>query len=249
MSLWTTIKDKLSLKQAWQSCQPGMNVTDKPIPPRAFAPYEMGVKILVAQPPSGSQKIARAVMKVQEARAAQFEKDFPNTKVLMSLETFHDNCRHGTPWSDQPSDIGSAATRWRCFQTATRFREALRDIRTEGVADIVIMVGDRFSDDVAATQKEAAALFRENGTRIFALPSGADAEANDSFKAVAESGHGLYLPLLPEDGQSETDYAALMKEVTQAVFFQMTGQQQAALPAPETQKAEELRKRLQQLKY
>jgi hypothetical protein len=223
------------------SCMPDMNVSDEPIPLRDWSPYEFGVKIFVASDVSSAKQIAKSASEVQEQLVQQFKTDHPDTKLLMSVETFQDDCRHSTPWSESPRDITSQATRWHCYQTQTQYGNALNAMRGDTHANMIIMLGNRFDDNVNDVKAAAKALHDENGVRIFALPSASERE-NDpivgKYTAVAESAGGLCLPLLPNE---TVDYGSMIREITQTVFAKVAGDDVALLPPPANDKTKQAR--------
>lgn len=100
-----------------ESCTGETNVVREPVAPRPWAPNEFGVRIMVAGDLSQSRDVSKAVMQVQNELTEQFKKDYPDTKLVMCIDTFLDGCRHTTGWTDKPADIGGRTTRWHCYQT------------------------------------------------------------------------------------------------------------------------------------
>jgi hypothetical protein len=209
---------------------------------RKFQPYEYAVKLLVAGDLHEIRGLSKSVMRVQETLQEQFRKDLPKTQLLFSVGTFLDNCRHDTNWSSNPTDIGSQSTTWHCYETETMFHEALDAMRDDRQrADLVIMVGNRFDDNVNATARAAEALNRERGTRVFALSG--NARAAQKYEQVAKAGGGLHLPL----NKGADEYRNLMHEITQVLLNKVTGRDLAALPVPKTKELGQVRLQLMNL--
>lgn len=259
MSFWPFNRDRKDKKpgtdlivpdakgQFGDACMPGMNVIPDPITPRDWSPRDFGVKIMVSGNLHDIRRMSRSVMDVQTGMKDQFAKDHPDTNVLFSVCTFLDGCRHDTGWSANPADIGSSSTRWHCHQSNTLFREALDEMRLESQsANIVLLVGERFNDDLAKTIESAAKLYKDRGTRVFCI-TGKEGEASEPFLKIAEAGHGMCLPRLDENGR-ELDQAMLVHEITQNIFSQITGKDPELLPAPESEAAKKIRLMLQDLR-
>ncbi len=243
-------KDKASgtLTQAWQSCTGEDNVLPEPVFPPEWAPHELGIKIVVAGDLSDSREVGRAVMRLQEELRTKFARDFSSTKPKFCVETFLDGCRHSTGWSDNHGDILSRTTRWHCFQTSTHFNEAFREMRQSAAQDahIVIMVGNRFDDNLADTVKAARALFTERKTRVYALPMAtASQTVAESYKQIAQSGGGLSIPLLDFNAR-ERDYAQIVGELATHALYATAGasEKYRALPAPAEDAARRTRQHL-----
>ena len=225
-------------KQSFDSCTGEPNVERTPAKPRAWAPNEFGVKIMVAGDLNRSRDMSRAVMKVQQELAEQFKKDYPDTKLVMCVDTFLDGCRHTTGWTDRPSDIGGTTTRWHCYQTETRFNEAFESMATstDKDADVVLIVGNRFDDNLDETVKAAKKLMGQKKTRVFALPdANAPKNVQESYKQISHQAGGVSMPLDFTRGDAEKEYATVVREVTQHTIKKATGQTTdlTALPAPD----------------
>lgn len=220
-----------------ESCTGEPNVTRTPVKPRAWAPHEFGVRIMVAGDLSQSRDVSKAVMKVQNELAEQFKKDYPDTKLVMCVDTFLDGCRHSTGWTDRPADIGSTATRWHCYQTETRFNEAFNAMSRshEKDADVVIMLGNRFDDNLKDTMDAAKKLMEEKKTRIFAIPNAsASGDVKEAYKQIAHDAGGISMPIDFGRG-AEKEYVTVVREVTQHTINKATGNTKdlTALPAPD----------------
>lgn len=226
-----------------ESCMPEFNVTDEPMRPRLLAPNEFATKIIVAGDLQQSKDTAKAVMQVQKELAMQVKKDFPDTKLLMSVETFLDDCRHSTDWSSKPADIGSTSTRWHCYQSNTRFNEAFDAMRKgEQHVDVVIIVGDRFNDNLEKTTMATQKQHDEKGTKFFAMPTTSEESVQRAYAKITENSGGLALPYFKDNS-----YDDLVREITQATLFRTSGKSLDALPEPKSNAAKSIRLQLEKL--
>lgn len=237
-------KDK-TLTDVWESCKPDMNVTNEPIAVRDWSPCEFGVKFLVAEGDMQYEvvNIAKTVMQVQTELMQQFKENYPDTKLLMSIDTFMDNeerCRHATNWTDQPIDMLSQAQRWSCFQTNTLYGQAFDAMRNDAAdhASMVIMIGSRFGNDqrrnrsgapqedsLETVKSKAKALFEQKDVRVFALPM--PGGQVDAYRQIAEAAGGVC-----QQASSQAEIGAFVREITQTVFAQVAGEDLKALPPP-----------------
>ena len=223
------------------SCMPEYNVTDTPMLPIEFSPDSFATKIIVAGDLNQSKKVADSVMEVQKSLSNQVQSDFPDTKLLMSVETFLDNCRHSTDWSSNPSDINSKSTKWHCYQTETKFDEAIKAmINDKQNPDIVIIIGDSFDNELDKIVNAVEDMHKTVGTKFFALPTTSEETVKNSYEAITKASNGLCLPLL-----NDNDYDLFVKEIVQATLFKKAGKSLDNLPALENDKAKNLRLTLQ----
>lgn len=231
------------------SCTGEPNVYRSPVKAREWAPQEFGVRIFVAGNLNQSRKASSAVMKVQQELTEQFKKDFPDTKLVMCVDTFLDGCRHSTGWTDNPSDIGSISTRWHCYQSETRFNEAFDAMAngTQRDADVVLIVGDRFDDKLQETVAAARNLLEEKKTRIFAIADqSAKPAVHQAYEQIAQQAGGIFMPI-NLGLNPEREYATLVREIAQHTLHQTTGRAKVALPAPQDETTQKLRLALQKL--
>lgn len=237
----------LVLRAEWDNCAPDLDVVPDPIQPRAWEPQDFAVKIMIAGDLSRIRSMSENVMDVQTSLMKQFEKDSPNTKLYFSVGTFLDGCRHDTDWTSNPADIGSNSTRWHCFQSNTQFCEAIDQLRLENQkANIVLLVGERFDDDLNATIAAARKLFEKRGTRVFCL-SGHEGNMPGQYQEIAKAGGGVCLPRLNEHGD-ELDASMIVDEITQNVFARLSGKNPELLPLPASDEAKKIRALLQDLR-
>lgn len=230
-----------ALSDQWESCVPDMDVIPDPIKPREWTPQDFGIKVLIAGNLDDVRKMSGSVMDIQTKMKEQFTRDHPGTEVLFSIGTYLDGCRHETGWSSNPTDIGATSTRWHCYQTDTMFHQSLHAMLHDGQeAKVVLLVGERFNDDVEKTVAAAKALRDERGTRIFCLSGVEGKAAPDSFSKVAEAGDGLVFPRLTQNGRT-ADIDLLIQEIAQNVFCKVSGKSPDTLPAPANDKAREIR--------
>lgn len=247
MKFWPFKKDKGELQQTFaESCTGEPNVTREIRRPKPWSPHGFNASIMVAGNLRRSRSTATAVMNVQRELARQFADKFPGTKLQMCVQTFLDDCRHSTGWSDRPEDIGSSSTRWHCYQTNTRFHEAFTELRNTDrpEEDIIILVGGRFDDDPALTAQAAKQLFEEKRIRIFCLPDpDCTPEIREAFRLVAESAGGKLLDM-PQNLQ---DAEAVMQEISTFSMFMKSGRQKEyiALPPPANSEAQKARRLLE----
>lgn len=225
------------IKQEWQSCQPDKTVVRGVSRPRGWAPNEFGVKILVASSIDNAKAAAQEVMKVQRELQAQFKTDFPGTKLLMSLETYHDGCRHATDWSDNPHDMGSGSTRWHCYTTDTQVAQSLRSMASGGErpANVVIMVGNKLDENPKQVAQQAKLLLENKKTQIFTIPlPGSSRETVAAFRTVGVEGGGMTLEV-PRNDRGAYDYAPVIREVAKHSMYKTSGRlnEYLALPAPD----------------
>lgn len=230
-------EQKPELKPEWESCQPDKTVVRGVARPRGWAPNEFGVKILVASSIDNAKATAQEVMKVQRELQAQFKKDFPGTNLLMSLETYHDGCRHATDWSDNPHDMGSGSTRWHCYTTDTQVAQSLRAMAsgTERSANIVIMVGNKLDENPKQVAQQAKFLLENKKAQIFTIPlPGSSRETVAAFRTVGVEGGGMILEV-PRNDRGVYDYAPVIREVAKHSMYKTSGRlnEYLALPAPD----------------
>ncbi len=227
-------------RKGYESCMPEFNVTDTPLMPRVIAPDEFATKIIVAGGLNQSKATAKAVMQVQKELATLVKKDFADTKLLMSVETFLDGCRHSTDWSSKPTNAGSE---WHCDQSNTQFSEAFNAMRKGSQeVDVVIIIGDRFDDDFEKTMAETQGLYEERGTKFFAMPTTTEASVVRAYGGIAQSSGGLMIPHF-----TNGSYGDLVKEIVQASLFKSSGKDLSALPAPDSDTAKDIRLMLKEL--
>ncbi len=222
------------------SCMPEYNVTDEPMRPlSAVKGGALAIKVIAATNLRSSKETAKIVMSVQEEIAAQAKKG--HIRVVVSVEAFLDGCKHATPWSSKPADVGSASTRWHCYQSETMFVDSFADLASEKV-DVVIIVGNRFDDDLYDAVIAAKRLHKSCGTKLFAVPTTSDVFVNESYKKIANEAGGLSLPCLVDDGD-DYDYECgeIMREIMQLTLLRKTGNSLDALPDPKSKGAKEIR--------
>lgn len=116
----------------------------------------------------------------------------------LRITSFLDGCMHNSDWSASPTAAASASRQWHCYESATRFTDALQQSEKEGVNTIVIL-GSRFDDNLRDTVKAAETL-RAQGTRIIALQVGDDPKVAAAYKAIAEDTGGAHLRLTDQSG-------------------------------------------------
>ena len=247
-------EQKPELKQEWESCQPDKTVTRGVNRPRSWAPNEFGVKILVASSIDNAKQAAKEVMKVQQELQAQFRTDFPNTKLMMSLETYHDNerhqaCRHSAGWSENPIDMESGSTRWHCYTTNTQVAQSLRAMAsgTERAANVIILVGNKLDENPQQVAQQAKILLEQKKTQIFTIPlPGTSQETVEKFRTVGVEGGGMILEI-PRNDRGVYDYAPVIREVAKHSMYKTSGRMKEylALPAPDAATAA-VRKQLEQ---
>jgi hypothetical protein len=225
------------------SCMPEYNVARgslyNPQEWNAMAPDTYGIKFIVAADVQKSRQVAVAVTKAQEYLLKQFKTDLADTKLYMNVETFQDGCRHSTGWSETSQDITSKSTRWHCYQTKTRISESFQEMQGEKTrANILIILGDRFDDDMRETLALAKKLHELHGTRIFAIPLNND--VSGAYKQLTAATNGVTLSGFSVGSRPE-DIEALLKEITQAIIAEEIGNDLDALPAPASKQLAEVR--------
>lgn len=102
-------------------------------------------------------------------------------------------------------------------------------------ADVVIMLGNRFDDNLTQTIDAARKLMQEKKTRIFAIPNAsASADVKEAYKQIAYDAGGVSIPVDFGRG-AEKEYATIVREVTNHTISKVTGAPQDlnALPAPD----------------
>lgn len=215
-----------------KSCMPNFNVTQEPLQPREWAPGEIGVKIYVASDVGSAQRTAGTVMKVQQELKATMRESHPDTRLMISVETFQDGCRHSTPWSDNPHDIGGSSTRWHCFQSRTQFHSAMQDLANESQkVDMIIMVGNHFDDDPSKVSEAAAALTHDTGAKIIALPTTSELTTTQNYEQVAKAGGGFSSNLLASPDHSDEELQALMQALCKDLIKHALGQKPEPITA------------------
>lgn len=226
------------------SCMPGFNVVvAQPEKWTPLAPDEYAAKFVVASNVNHSKETAGAVTHAQKTMLTRFGEELSDTKLLMNVETFQDDCRHQTGWSTKPRDIASTSTRWHCYQTNTRFHEALSELRqSDQKVNALFIIGDRFDDDLKRTVTEARALNKEKGTRIFALPLTTEDSVNKAYKSLANATDGAYLPA-PD---SQTGMRALIEEIVQVAISEEVS---IELPPPANPQLRAVRKEILRLTH
>lgn len=233
MGLTGKIKEIFTGKDCCHGCRTDTNVT-RIYKPQAWAPREFGVKLIVAGNLRQSQEVSTAVMNVQREMATLFKKDFPDTKLLLSVDTFLDGARKTTGWSENPQDIGGIAGRWHCYQTDTRFAEAFDAMGRgdEQTPHVVMIFGNRFDDNPQMVAQTAKTLFETRGTQVYALPDpGARENVANAYALLTQNAGGMVLDI-PRSNRQE-DYAPIVSEVAKHSMYKASGQQSKYLALPE----------------
>ncbi|HUY68815.1 MAG TPA: hypothetical protein VMV79_05895 [Alphaproteobacteria bacterium] len=161
---------------------------------------------------------------VSDLQDQLFGKVIGSGQLELRVTAFLDGCRHSTPWSNSPIDVGSSTTRWHCFQDRTRYAEALEHSSNEDPIDAIIMYGNRFDDDLQQALRLADRL-RERGTRIYAFHVGNDEGSRNAYEQLAERTGGISLQLTDERA-----FAQVMPIITDYLFRKEEAL--LALPAP-----------------
>ena len=156
---------------------------------------------------------------------AQLFQQANGDNLELRVTAFLDGCRHTTPWSRSPIDVGNSTTAWHCFQGSTRYSEALAYSANEGdPIDAIIMFGDRFDDNLAHTLGIAERL-QKQGTRIYAFHVGGKSRSRHAYEQLADRTGGAFVQL--SDQQA---FARLMPVIAAYVLRPVEALQ--ALPAP-----------------
>lgn len=143
----------------------------------------------------------------------------------LRVTAFLDGCRHTTPWSRSPVDVGSNTTAWHCFQGATRYAEALGYSAGESQPiDAIVMFGDRFDDNLAHSLGIADRL-QKQGTRIYAFHVGGKSRPRHAYEQLAERTGGVFVEL-----SDQRAFARVMPVI--AAYLLRPAEALHALPAP-----------------
>jgi len=162
-------------------------------------------------------------------------------KLQLRVTAFLDGCRHMTPWSQSPVDVGASTTRWHCFEGQTLFAQALQFSYGErDRIDAIIIFGDRF-DDALPQALTVAARLRARGTRIFAFHVGRNRASRSAYDQLAQHNGGVFVQLTNERAFARvlpviTDYLFRPAETLRALPHDADARalvdQLKALPAP-----------------
>jgi hypothetical protein len=156
---------------------------------------------------------------------AQLFREVGGDHLELRLTAFLDGCRHTTPWSRSPVDVGNNTTIWHCFQGETRYSEALGHSANEpDPIDAIVMFGDRFDDNLAHSLGIADRL-KKQGTRIYAFPVGGNRRSRNAYQQLAESTGGTFLQL-----SDQRAFARVMPVI--ADYLLRPAEALRALPAP-----------------
>ena len=154
------------------------------------------------------------------------------------VTVFFDGCRHTTPWSASPVDVGAATTYWHCFDGESRFAEAFAHSANEAEpVDAIIIYGNRFDDHLHQTLGIADRLAKR-GTRIFAFHTGRDRQSRRAYEQLAERSGGVFVELT-----NERAFARVLPVITDYLFRPVE-----ALRAASAAKDREVRALVERLK-
>jgi hypothetical protein len=133
--------------------------------------------------------------------------------LRLRITAFLDGCRHTTPWSNRPIEVGNSTQAWDCFQGETRFEQALQwSLAERDHIDAIVIFGDRF-DDAPSQTFQIAAQLRERGTKIFAFHVGRNRSSRAAFGQLAHHNGGVFLQLT-----DELAFARMVPVVTDYLF-------------------------------
>ena len=169
-------------------------------------------------------RVAYVRSSVTALQTQLFQSTLREKQLELRVTAFLDGCRHSTPWSTSPVDVGANTQRWHCYQGQTLFAQALEQSSKEEMIDAIIIYGDRFDDNLNTTIKQAEKL-RAQGTRIFAFHVGANAASRNAYERVADHTGGVCLQLT-----DDKSFGEVMPVITDYLFRRE--QALVALPAP-----------------
>lgn len=207
------------------SCTGKSNVLPPPPNlPTAWQPLATSFEVIVTGDLGRTREVAEAVMRMQE----HVQKEAGGREVQMRVSSCLDGCLHQTPWSTDPTDIGSRSTRWHCHQGASRFGDALQNTLDDRSipATTILIIGDRFDENLSEVKAVASQLHQEKGTKIIAIP--VNGNVDYEYKEIAEAGGGGAVPL--SSSELGRNLNPILEEITRALFKPKA--EVAALPPP-----------------
>ena len=146
-------------------------------------------------------------------------------RLELRATVFLDGCRHTTPWSHSPVDVGNGTTAWHCFQGETRYSEALAHSANDGEPiDAIVVFGDRFDDNLPHTLGIVDQL-QKRGTRIYAFHVGRKPSSRHAYEQLAERTGGAFVQL-----SDQRAFARLLPVI--AGYLLRPAETLRALPAP-----------------
>lgn len=143
---------------------------------------------------TGSISRVRAVRTALRDLQAQLFSEIGD-RLELRITAFLDGCRHTTPWSRSPIDVGNRTNGWHCFQGSTRYSEALAHSANENdPIDAIVIFGDRFDDNLPHTLGIVDRL-HQRGTRIYAFHVGGKTRSRQAYEQLAERTGGAFVQL------------------------------------------------------
>ena len=115
-----------------------------------------------------------------------------NGQLELRVTAFLDDCCHRTRWSDKPVDVGAHMTAWHCTPGRTLIAQALGESAAEQGIDVIMLIGE-FNESARSLEAALchAKTLRDQGTRIYAFPSGADSRSREAYRQIAQSTGGF----------------------------------------------------------
>jgi hypothetical protein len=113
-------------------------------------------------------------------------------QLELRVTAFLDDCCHRTRWSDKPVDVGAHMTAWHCTPGRTLIAQALRDSAAEQGIDLIMLIGE-FNESSRSLEAALchAKTLRDQGTRVYAFPSGNDPGTRAAYGQIAQATGGF----------------------------------------------------------
>jgi hypothetical protein len=176
---------------------PGAACEDKIFKPRAWQRKltNRRAEIIVA----GALGSLRSLGGVEIVRDAinQLQKNLTTSargsgQLELRVTAFLDDCCHRTRWSDKPVDVGAHMTAWHCTPGRTLIAQALGESAAEQGIDLIMLIGE-FNESARSLEAALchAKTLRDQGTRIYAFPSGNDPHTRAAYRQIAQTTGGF----------------------------------------------------------
>jgi hypothetical protein len=113
-------------------------------------------------------------------------------QLELRVTAFLDDCCHRTRWSDKPVDVGAHMTAWHCTPGRTLIAQALGESAAEQGIDLIMLIGE-FNESARSLEAALchAKTLRDQGTRIYAFPSGNDPRDRAAYRQIAQATGGF----------------------------------------------------------
>jgi len=143
-------------------------------------------------------------------------------QLELRVTAFLDDCCHRTRWSDKPVDVGAHMTVWHCTPGRTLIAQALGESAAEQGIDLIMLIGE-FNESARSLETALchAKTLRNQGTRIYAFPSGNDPRTRAAYRQIAQSTGGF---------SHDLTYPQAIPELVPIVINSLFGDPSLALP-------------------